>query len=121
LCCRNYLATFRVISETDLVLTMPKRYAARLNVGFGNRILPLPIAAPTLDLYLDWHAAVEKDRPIAGCAGWRSRVSPRTRPPAPWPQARASGTRGGLLSSARPKPNGVRSAENSRSKIMLRT
>jgi hypothetical protein len=49
---------------------MPKRYAARLNVGFGNRILPLPIAAPTLDLHLYWHAAVEKDRPIAGCAGW---------------------------------------------------
>jgi DNA-binding transcriptional LysR family regulator len=41
------------------MLTMPKRYAARLNVGFGNRILPLPIAAPTLDLHLYWHAAVE--------------------------------------------------------------
>jgi hypothetical protein len=44
LCCRNYLAVFRVISKTDLVLTMRKRYAARLNVGFGNRILPLPTA-----------------------------------------------------------------------------
>jgi DNA-binding transcriptional LysR family regulator len=59
--CRNYLAAFRVVSETDLVLTMPKRYAARLNVGFGNRILPLPLAAPTLDLYLYWHASVDKD------------------------------------------------------------
>jgi DNA-binding transcriptional LysR family regulator len=59
--CRNYLAAFSVISATDLVLTMPKRYAARLNVGFGNRILPLPIAAPTLDLYLYWYATVDKD------------------------------------------------------------
>jgi DNA-binding transcriptional LysR family regulator len=59
--CRNYLAAFRVVSETDLVLTMPKRYAARLNAGFGNRILPLPLAAPTLDLYLYWHASVDKD------------------------------------------------------------
>jgi DNA-binding transcriptional LysR family regulator len=59
--CRNYLAAFRIVSETDLVLTMPKRYAARLNAGFGNRILPLPFAAPTLDLYLYWHASVDKD------------------------------------------------------------
>jgi DNA-binding transcriptional LysR family regulator len=59
--CRNYLAAFRVVSETDLVLTMPKRYAARLNAGFGNRILPLPLAAPTLDLYLYWHDTVDKD------------------------------------------------------------
>jgi DNA-binding transcriptional LysR family regulator len=59
--CRNYLAAFRIVSETDLVLTMPKRYAARLNVGFNNRILPLPLAAPTLDLYLYWHASVDKD------------------------------------------------------------
>jgi DNA-binding transcriptional LysR family regulator len=59
--CRNYLAAFRVVSATDLVLTMPKRYAAQLNAGFGNRILPLPLAAPTLDLYLYWHASVDKD------------------------------------------------------------
>jgi DNA-binding transcriptional LysR family regulator len=59
--CRNYLAAFRVVSETDLVLTMPKRYAAWLNAGFGNRILPLPLAAPTLDLYVYWHDAVDRD------------------------------------------------------------
>jgi len=69
LCCRNHLAAFRVISETDLVLTMPRRYAARLNVGFGNRILPLPRGTDARSLPL-WHAAVDKDRPIAGCAGW---------------------------------------------------
>jgi DNA-binding transcriptional LysR family regulator len=59
--CRNYLAAFRVVSETDLILTMPKRYATRLNAGLGNRVLPLPIRAPTLDLYIYWHAAVDKD------------------------------------------------------------
>lgn len=59
--CRNYLAAFRVVSETDLVLTMPKRYAAWLNAGFGNRVLRLPIAAPTLDLYVYWHDAVDRD------------------------------------------------------------
>lgn len=59
--CRNYLAAFRVVSETDLVLTMPGRNAAGLDAGLGNRVLPLPIAAPTLDLYLYWHDAVDHD------------------------------------------------------------
>jgi DNA-binding transcriptional LysR family regulator len=59
--CRNYLAAFRVVEQTDLVLTMPERYAGVLNLGFGNRVLPLPIDTPTLDLYLYWHEAVDKD------------------------------------------------------------
>jgi len=59
--CRNYLAAFHVVSETDLVLTMPERYAGVLNAGFANRILPLPLATPTIDLYLYWHAAVDQD------------------------------------------------------------
>ena len=59
--CRNYLAAFRVVSESDLVLTMPERYAGVLDAGFGNRILPLPLKTPTLDLYLYWHEAVDQD------------------------------------------------------------
>lgn len=59
--CRNYIAAFRVISETDLVLTMAERYVAPLNHGFDNRILPLPIALPTLDLYLYWHETLDRD------------------------------------------------------------
>ncbi len=59
--CRNYLAAFRVVGESDLVLTMAERYAGVLNLGFGHRILPLPLAMPTLDLYLYWHDAVDQD------------------------------------------------------------
>jgi DNA-binding transcriptional LysR family regulator len=59
--CRNYLAAFRVVGESDLVLTMAERYAGVLNLGFGHRILPLPLATPTLDLYLYWHDAVDQD------------------------------------------------------------
>jgi DNA-binding transcriptional LysR family regulator len=69
--CRNYGAAFRVVSESDLLLTMPERYVAALNRGFGNRILPLPLAAPTLDLYLYWHEAVDRD---AANAWLRERV-----------------------------------------------
>jgi DNA-binding transcriptional LysR family regulator len=59
--CRNYIAAFRVVSETDLVLTMAERYAGVLNPGFGNLVLPLPIATPTFDLTLYWHEAVDRD------------------------------------------------------------
>jgi DNA-binding transcriptional LysR family regulator len=59
--CRNHMAAFRVVSETDLVLTMAERYVAPLNRGFDNRILPLPIAVPTLDLYLYWHETLDRD------------------------------------------------------------
>lgn len=59
--CRNYAAAFRVVSETDLVLTMPERYAGVLNHELGNQILPLPFKTPTLDQYLYWHESADKD------------------------------------------------------------
>jgi DNA-binding transcriptional LysR family regulator len=59
--CRNYAAALRVVSQTDLVLTMAERYARVLNTGVGNQILSLPIKMPTLDAYLYWHEAVDDD------------------------------------------------------------
>ena len=59
--CRNYAAAFRVVSETDLVLTVAERYAGALNAGIGNAILALPIDMPTIDLYLYWHDSVDGD------------------------------------------------------------
>ena len=59
--CRNYLAAARVVAETDLLLTMPEHYAAILNAGLRNQILPLPFRTPTLDLYLYWHTSVAGD------------------------------------------------------------
>jgi DNA-binding transcriptional LysR family regulator len=59
--CRNYLAAFRLVSLTDLILTMPAHYADVLNVGFDNQILPLPIRTPPLDVYLYWHNSAEND------------------------------------------------------------
>ncbi len=59
--CRNYAAAFGVVRRTDLLLTMPERYAGLLNVGFDNQILALPFAAPTVDAYLYWHEAADND------------------------------------------------------------
>jgi hypothetical protein len=40
---------------------MPERYAGVLNRSFANRVLPLPVETPTLDLYFYWHEAAESD------------------------------------------------------------
>jgi len=59
--CRNYLAAFRVVGQTDLVLTMPERYAALLGGHASLRVLKLPVKMPTLDLFLYWHDRVHDD------------------------------------------------------------
>ena len=54
--CRNYLAAFRVVAGSDLVLTMPARYAPLLAAGSAAvRALAMPLRMPTLDLFLYWH------------------------------------------------------------------
>ena len=59
--CQDYFAACRVVSRTDLLLTMPARNAAISNESFDNRILPLPFGAPSLDVYLYWHRDVEHE------------------------------------------------------------
>jgi DNA-binding transcriptional LysR family regulator len=59
--CQNYFAACRVVSETDLILTMPTRYARILNTQFGNRLLPFPLKVPAFDSYLYWHTNAEAD------------------------------------------------------------
>jgi DNA-binding transcriptional LysR family regulator len=59
--CQHYYAACRVASQTDLVLTMPERYARIVNQQFGSRILPFPVEMPALDAFLYWHANVEND------------------------------------------------------------
>jgi DNA-binding transcriptional LysR family regulator len=59
--CQHYFAACRVISQTDMLLTMPEAYARIANEQFGNQILPLPLAMPSWDVYLYWHQNVEND------------------------------------------------------------
>ena len=59
--CQHYFAACRVVSQTDLVLTMPENYARIANRQFGNQILPLPLDMPPLDAYLYWHASVDNE------------------------------------------------------------
>ena len=50
-----------MVSETDLVLTMPQRYARILNAQFGNQLLPFPLEVPAFDTYIYWHANADAD------------------------------------------------------------
>jgi len=59
--CRNYLAAFRVVAESDLVLTMTARYAMLLTSESAVRVLPMPLRMPKLDLFLYWHDRVHDD------------------------------------------------------------
>jgi DNA-binding transcriptional LysR family regulator len=59
--CQHYFAACRVVSQTDLILTMPGRYADIANRQFRNQILPFPLDIPPFDVFLYWHANVDND------------------------------------------------------------
>ena len=59
--CQHYFAACRVVSETDLILTMAERYARIVNRLFHNRVLPFPLEVPDYDAYLYWHVNAEAD------------------------------------------------------------
>jgi DNA-binding transcriptional LysR family regulator len=60
--CQNYFAACRVVSETDMLLTMPEHYAEMLNSGFGNRLHSFPLKSlQTLDIHMYWHESADND------------------------------------------------------------
>jgi DNA-binding transcriptional LysR family regulator len=59
--CQHYFAACRVVSETDLALTMPERLARIVNQQFNNQLLAFPLEMPALDIYLYWHTNVDND------------------------------------------------------------
>jgi DNA-binding transcriptional LysR family regulator len=80
--CQHYFAACRVVSETDLILTMAERYARIVNRLFRNRVLPFPLEVPDYDAYLYWHVNADVDpanqwlrKQLMGA--FRERVPPR--------------------------------------------
>ena len=55
------MQTSRIVSCTDLLATLPLRYARIANEAYGNRLLTLPFKVPSLELHLYWHAGGEND------------------------------------------------------------
>jgi DNA-binding transcriptional LysR family regulator len=59
--CQQNFAACRVVSETNLILTMPERYAKMANLPFNNQIIAAPFGGWSQDVYLYWHANVDRD------------------------------------------------------------
>lgn len=59
--CQQYMAAAEVVNRSNLLVTMPRHYAERANRHCGNQVLPFPIEAPALEVFLYWHANVDLD------------------------------------------------------------
>ncbi|MEY4766680.1 MAG: hypothetical protein RI907_3353 [Pseudomonadota bacterium] len=59
--CRHYVAACRVVSVTDMLLTMPEQYARVANAQYGNVLLPFPVEPAQLDVHMYWHAGADQD------------------------------------------------------------
>lgn len=67
-----YLTSFPdIISQSDFICTVPALYAATLKSDARVKILPLPFAAPSLEISAQWHTRLRKDAELT----WlRSRI-----------------------------------------------
>ena len=64
--CQHYFAACRVASETDMIVTMPERYARIINHDtFGNQSRPSPIVGQAIERVLYWHASADDDPAIS--------------------------------------------------------
>jgi DNA-binding transcriptional LysR family regulator len=62
--CQHYFAACQVVSETDMLLTIPQHYAETLNAGFNNRLHPFPLKSlQQLEIHMYWHESTENDPP----------------------------------------------------------
>jgi DNA-binding transcriptional LysR family regulator len=69
--CQQHAAANDVVKQSDLLATMPRSYAELANRHAGNQVLPFPAEIPMFDLFLYWHANVDKD---SASQWFRSRV-----------------------------------------------
>jgi DNA-binding transcriptional LysR family regulator len=59
--CQQTSAAGRIVADSNLIVTMLEYDALALNVFFDHQILPLPMAAEPIDLYMYWHGSVTSD------------------------------------------------------------
>jgi DNA-binding transcriptional LysR family regulator len=62
--CQHYFAACRVVSETDMLLTIPEHHAQLLNSRFNHRLYPFPLKSlQQLEIHMYWHESAENDPP----------------------------------------------------------
>lgn len=59
--CQNYEAGVRTVAASDLLLTLPQRFAQRWAEPLSLHVRSVPLAVPALTLVMHWHAARTTD------------------------------------------------------------
>lgn len=59
--CQHYEAACRIVADSDLLLTLPRRQAEAINRAVGNVVLELPVPLAGIELHLYWHRQREAD------------------------------------------------------------
>jgi DNA-binding transcriptional LysR family regulator len=57
----HFVAVGHILQNTDLLATVPERFAASCTEPFGLTILPAPIPLPEIAINLFWHARYNRD------------------------------------------------------------
>jgi len=57
----HFVAVGHILQRTDLLATVPERFAACCEAPFGLTSLPHPVALPEIAINLFWHAKYHKD------------------------------------------------------------
>lgn len=60
--CQHFWTACKVVSSSDLLFTMPERYARTANEPLGNQLITFPIEVSAHDIFLYWHASAEHDQ-----------------------------------------------------------
>jgi DNA-binding transcriptional LysR family regulator len=66
------VALGQVLASTDLIATVPERYAQRAVQPFGLTTRPLPVALPESAIHQFWHARLHRD---PGCQWLRELIA----------------------------------------------
>ena len=59
--CQNAMSAWQIVSRTDMILTLSRRYAETFQGLEGNELHELPLSLPSAEAYMYWHEATEAD------------------------------------------------------------
>jgi DNA-binding transcriptional LysR family regulator len=59
--CQGQWTASRLVASSDMLFTLPERFAEAVGRPLGNQILPFPLDVRPVHLFLYWHASAEHD------------------------------------------------------------
>ncbi|MEO8837348.1 MAG: LysR family transcriptional regulator, partial [Herbaspirillum sp.] len=59
--CQHYAAACHIVSQTNMLMTMPRSFALLTNQSFHNQMLAAPFPSLRLELFLYWHVRSDND------------------------------------------------------------